>query len=81
MLSQALQMESGFVCPSPVLGAPRLATHAAVIVGVDLERQRVTVQNSFGLSFGLDGFFYIPFMLLLDEAFSGLRFYILLRAS
>lgn len=81
MRSRDLQVESGFVCPSPMLGAPRLATHAAVIVGADLELQRVTVQNSFGLSFGLDGFFYIPFMLLMDDAFSGLRFYILLRAS
>ena len=51
------QFLSGYVCPMPSIDAPRLATHAAAIVGADLKSDLVTVQNSYGTAFGLSGFF------------------------
>jgi hypothetical protein len=81
MHDAAAQQRSAFVLPAPPAGSPRLATHAAVITALDMEAQEVTVQNSFGPSFGIMGFFYIPLTLLLRPDFTELRFHILVRSG
>ncbi len=81
MRSPLEQSETGYELPSPLAGSVRLATHAAVITAVDLGRERVTVQNSFGEAFGTMGFFFILFRDLFQPEFAGLRFFVLLRAG
>ena len=81
MHDKTLQDLSGYVCPAPPPGSPRLATHAVVIKGVDRRRDVVIVQNSYGSDFGLDGSFYVSFSALLSVSFSNLAFYILSQAA
>lgn len=81
MHSAQEQIDSYFQLPIPQQGSARLATHAAVITAVDLINGTATVQNSFGPLFGTMGFFFIPLHLLLQSEFSGLQFYILIRAG
>jgi len=81
MHSKYLQQATSFQLPDPQSGAPRLATHAAIITAVDSKLMRVTVQNSFGIKFGTMGFFFISLHLLLRPKFSNLEFYVLTRAG
>ena len=81
MHSKELQEATSFQLPDPPSGAPRLATHAAVITAIDMQLMRATVQNSFGLSFGTMGFFFVSLHLLLRPNFSNLEFYVLTRAG
>lgn len=81
MHSKELQEATSFQLPEPLSGAPRLATHAAVITAIDMQLMRATVQNSFGLNFGTLGFFFVSLHLLLRPNFSNLEFYILVRAG
>lgn len=81
MHSASAQEETEYELPAPPEGSPRLATHAAVITAVDVKARKVTVQNSFGSTFGIMGFFFVPFGLLLRSDFSGLQFFVLLRAT
>ena len=81
MHSASAQEETGYELPAPQEGSPRLATHAAVITAIDVKAQRATVQNSFGSTFGIMGFFFAPFGLLLRSDFSGLQFFVLVRAA
>lgn len=56
---------------------PRLATHAAVIIGYDDDKNMFLVQNSFGEDWGMQGFFWISFDTVLCPRFSGSEFYAL----
>lgn len=74
------QRRSAFVLPSPTDGSPRLATHAAVVTALDRSTMLLTVQNSFGKSFGDVGFFYMSVPLFFQNDFTGLQFHVLVRA-
>lgn len=75
------QNASDNILQTPPAGAPRLATHAAVITGIDMNERMVTVMNSFGRDFGLFGFFFITFQALLRPDFANLEFYIITRTG
>jgi hypothetical protein len=79
--SELEQARTGYELPSPIPGRVRLATHAALIIALDMTSARVTVQNSFGARFGANGLFFIPVSLLLRQEFASLEFYILARAG
>lgn len=73
------QLESNYECPVPGSWTDRLATHAAVIVALELTHVRVKVQNSFGKDFGEEGYFYIRLSLLWEPAFTNQEFFAFLR--
>ena len=41
--------------------------HAALAVGYDDGTQRITILNSWGRSFGNDGYFYMPYEYILNN--------------
>lgn len=81
MQDPAAQNASDNVLRTPPAGAPRLATHSAVITGVNMSARMVTVLNSFGRDFGVFGFFFITFQTLLRPDFANLDFHVLTRAG
>ena len=81
MHSEDQQRLTNYVCPRFSETSIRLATHAAIITGIDLERDTARIQNSFGISFGEDGYFYMDLPSLLEHASTGLSFYVLTRAG
>jgi C1A family cysteine protease len=46
-----------------------IGSHAVVLVGYDLKRQLFLAQNSFGTSWGDNGYFWIPFEYIRTQAF------------
>lgn len=54
------------VMPMPSKGEKRLGGHAVLLVGYDDDKQRFIVRNSWGVNWGDDGYFYMPY----DYAFN-----------
>ncbi len=58
------------VVPMPTTGETVLGGHAVVAVGYDDASQRFTVRNSWGTTWGMDGYFTMPYAYLTDSTLS-----------
>jgi len=61
--------ETGIV-PMPEFNEYILGGHAVLIVGYDDNKQSVIVRNSWGIEWGLDGYFYMPYQYLVSSDLS-----------
>jgi C1A family cysteine protease len=60
------RVRSSGVMPMPLPGEALLGGHSVVIVGYDMARQAALCRNSWGPSWGLGGYFWMPFFYLTD---------------
>lgn len=58
---------TNFVLPMPTKTDDLLGGHAVVIVGYDLLKKLILCRNSFGVDWGLEGYFWIPFDYIATE--------------
>jgi C1A family cysteine protease len=54
--------------PMPTTGEDLLGGHAVVCVGYDDERKLWIMRNSWGVDWGDNGYFYLPYLYLLDSS-------------
>lgn len=54
------------VCPMPTKTEEMAGGHAVVLVGYDDERKAFLVRNSWGTSWGLNGYFWMPYEYVLN---------------
>ena len=55
------------VVPMPSSGEQPLGGHAVLAVGYDDEQRRFIVRNSWGTEWGMQGYFTMPYVYLLDD--------------
>lgn len=67
------------VLPMPSDTDTELGAHAILLVGYDLSKQQVLAQNSFGSTWGQNGYFWIPFDYINQELTDAWIFDILLN--
>jgi C1A family cysteine protease len=57
--------------PMPDMNEPAIGGHAAVAVGYDDSQQRFIVRNSWGINWGIAGYFTMPYAYLTQASLSG----------
>jgi C1A family cysteine protease len=67
---ESQQVASTGQAPMPVSGEQQLGGHAVMAVGYDNDEQRFIVRNSWGTTWGMAGYFTLPYPYLLQATLS-----------
>jgi len=67
---ESQQVAASGIAPMPAAGEKVLGGHAVMAVGYDESQQRFTLRNSWGATWGMKGYFTLPYAYLLDQNLS-----------
>jgi C1A family cysteine protease len=67
---ESQQVASSGQAPMPTAGEQQIGGHAVLAVGYDEGQQRFIVRNSWGTTWGMNGYFTLPYPYLLQQTLS-----------
>lgn len=67
---ESQQVASTGQAPMPTAGEQQIGGHAVLAVGYDEDQQRFIVRNSWGTTWGMNGYFTLPYPYLLQQTLS-----------